>query len=271
MAKEGCVRENCARFAFLRIVNSWHREKQQHSCHTAWIQQPWEIPMPNSAHLMLWVSKGRDFEERGHQTAWSESQQSAQRADDKQNLWVCIYHCGLQQLGFRCFPPFAATDLSQRQLTFASSWWKWEGEANICFLALLMHAGSVGKSTMAVSSQAKAQPPIISPQDNPLALLKVGQRLFLPSAHTRSSRRLELPASPPTELGTLLPLPCKETAGAFSGAWQPPYFCSAGPWLQASVLQEAACWLWRWHQACHGTRGHEPKPSSHRKPTKREG
>lgn len=158
-------------------------------------------------------------------------------------MGLYLQHCGLQQLGFRCFPPFAATDLSQRQLTFASSWWKWEGEANICFLALLMHAGSVGKSTMAVSSQAKAQPPIIFPQDNPLdalALLKVGQRLFLLSAHTRSSRRLELPASPPTELGTLLPLPCKETAGAFSGAWQPPSFCSAGPWLQASSKKQHA-------------------------------
>lgn len=27
--------------------------------------------------------------------------------------------CGLQQLGFWCFPPSAATDFSQRQLTFA--------------------------------------------------------------------------------------------------------------------------------------------------------
>lgn len=157
-------------------MNSWHREKQQHSCHTAWIQQPWEIPVPNSAHLMLWVSKGRDFEERGHQTAWSESQQSAQRADDKQNLWVCVYNAVVcDSWGFWCFPPFAATDLNQKQLTFASEAKMVEVdqpvEANFCFLALLMHTGSVGNNTMAASSQAKAQPLITSPQDNALDIL----------------------------------------------------------------------------------------------------
>lgn len=125
---------------------------------------------------MLWVSKGRDFEERGHQNAWSESQQSAQRADDKQNLWVCIYNTGVcNSWGFWCFPPFAATDLNQKQLTFASEAKMVQVdqpvEANLCFLVLIIHTDSVGNNTMAVSSQAKAQPLIISPQDYALDVL----------------------------------------------------------------------------------------------------
>lgn len=44
-------------------------------------------------------------------------------------------------------------------------------EANLCFLALLMHTGDVGNNTMVVSSQAKAQPLVISPQDNAMDTL----------------------------------------------------------------------------------------------------
>lgn len=164
------MRENCTHFAFLRIVNSWHREKQQHSCHTVWIQQPWEIPVPNSAHLMLWVSKGRDFEEWGHQTAWSESQQSAQRADDKHNLWVCVYN--IMVCNSWSFPPFAATDLSQKQLTFASETKMVEVERR----SKPMFSGPTYAHRRCWkqyhgSLWAKAQPLIISPQDNPLGVL----------------------------------------------------------------------------------------------------
>lgn len=165
------------------------------------------------------------------------------KANSQHREWMINTICGAvlcSSWGFWCFPPFAATDLSQKQITFASEWSQngGSGKEKQTFVFWLSLSTQAVLGTIPWQSLPRQKPSLwsFSLRTTPWMswhFIKWAKDCFSSLTHQ------EQPASPPAELGTLLPLPCKETAGAFSGAWQPPSFHFVAP-----CLQKPACWLW---------------------------